>query len=174
MDQQKIGAFLRELRAEKKITQEQLAELLGVTNRSVSRWETGSNMPDLSILIELSKLYQVGVDEILDGKRKETDAGGQASETIEKVAEYANEEKLRLKKTLRGLLIVSLIMSVVTIFLNYFEIEGKFASFLLGFSNGVNLGAMVLLFILMSRRGARIRTAKLKLLNKIRNGKVNK
>ena len=59
MDQQKIGQFLRECRKEKSITQEQLAEMLGVTNRSVSRWETGSNLPDLDILIEMADYYDV-------------------------------------------------------------------------------------------------------------------
>ena len=51
MDQGKIGSFLRELRKEKSLTQEQLAEKFNVASRTVSRWETGSNMPDLSILI---------------------------------------------------------------------------------------------------------------------------
>ena len=51
MDQQKIGTFLKELRSGKKLTQEQLAEKFGVSRRTVSRWETGSNMPDLDILI---------------------------------------------------------------------------------------------------------------------------
>ena len=50
MNQIKIGMFLQELRNEKGITQEQLAEQLGVSNRTVSRWETGSNMPDISLL----------------------------------------------------------------------------------------------------------------------------
>lgn len=59
MDQQKIGQFLRECRKEKGITQEQLAEMLGVTNRSVSRWENGSNLPDLDILIEMADYYDV-------------------------------------------------------------------------------------------------------------------
>ena len=59
MDQQKIGQFLRECRKEKGITQEQLAEMLGVTNRSVSRWETGSNLPDLDILIEMADYYDI-------------------------------------------------------------------------------------------------------------------
>ena len=54
MDQKKIGSFLKELRKEKGLTQEQLAERLKVSSRSVSRWETGNNMPDLSILVELS------------------------------------------------------------------------------------------------------------------------
>lgn len=55
MDQIKIGNFLRELRKEKGLTQEQLAEKFNVARRTVSRWETGNNMPDLDILIK--KLY---------------------------------------------------------------------------------------------------------------------
>ena len=174
MDQQKIGAFLRELRLDKNLTQEQLAEALGVSNRSVSRWENGNNMPDLGLLLELSKLYGVGVDEIFDGKRKETHMDEQTAETIEKVADYANEEKLRLKKTLRGLLILSLIMSFVTIFLGSFEIEGKLPSFLMGFSSGVNLGMIILALIFTSRYGTKLRAAKLNMLNKIKNKQVKK
>lgn len=59
MNQQKIGSFLKELRNGKKLTQEQLAEKLGVSRRTVSRWETGSNMPDLDILIEMADYYEV-------------------------------------------------------------------------------------------------------------------
>ena len=70
MDQKKVGSFLRELRKEKQLTQEQLAERFGVTNRSVSRWETGSNMPDLSILVELADFYDVDIRDIIDGERK--------------------------------------------------------------------------------------------------------
>ena len=59
MDQKKIGVFLKELRKEKELTQEQLAEIVQVSNRTVSRWENGNNMPDLDILIELSDFYEV-------------------------------------------------------------------------------------------------------------------
>ncbi len=55
MDQKKIGAFLKKLRAEKQLTQEQLAEILGVTNRSISRWENGVNMPDFDLVIEIAQ-----------------------------------------------------------------------------------------------------------------------
>ena len=57
MDQKKIGHFLRELRKTKGLTQEQLAEHLNVSGRTVSRWETGTTMPDLNLLIELADLY---------------------------------------------------------------------------------------------------------------------
>lgn len=51
MDQKKIGLFLKELRKEKELTQSQLAEQLNVSDRTVSRWETGTNLPDLSVLV---------------------------------------------------------------------------------------------------------------------------
>ena len=71
MDLQKIGVFLKELRKEKVLTQEQLAERLNVSRRTVSRWETGSNIPDLDLLIEMADLYEVDLRELLDGERKE-------------------------------------------------------------------------------------------------------
>ena len=59
MDQIKIGEFLKELRKEKNMTQEQLADKFFVSRRTVSRWETGSNMPDLDVLVELADFYDV-------------------------------------------------------------------------------------------------------------------
>lgn len=70
MNQIKISAFLKELRKEKNLTQEQLAEQLNVSGRTVSRWETGTNMPDVSILVELAEFYNVSISEIIDGERK--------------------------------------------------------------------------------------------------------
>ena len=70
MNQIKIGSFLKELRKEKGLTQEQLAEQLNTSNRSISRWETGNNLPDLNMLITLAEYYGVEVREIIDGERK--------------------------------------------------------------------------------------------------------
>ena len=63
INQVKIGEFLRELRKGKGLTQEQLAEQFSISRRSVSRWETGSNMPDVGLLIEIADFFDV---EILD------------------------------------------------------------------------------------------------------------
>jgi len=93
MDQKKIGLFLRELRKEKEFTQEQLAEKFNVSNRTVSRWETGSNMPDLSVLVELAEFYQVDIKEIIDGERKSETMNEEMKDTLVKVAEYTNEDK---------------------------------------------------------------------------------
>ena len=70
MNQKKIGQFLRKLRNEKKLTQEQFAEIIGVSNRSISRWENGVNMPDFDLLIQIADYFDVSIEEILDGERK--------------------------------------------------------------------------------------------------------
>ena len=70
MDQKKTGCFLKQLRNEKGLTQEQLANEFGVAQRTVSRWETGSNMPDISMLVEIAEFYEVDIREIIDGERK--------------------------------------------------------------------------------------------------------
>lgn len=70
MDQIKIATFLKTLRKEKNLTQEQLAEKLGVSNRTVSRWETGTNMPDISLLLEIAELYGVTIPELIDGEKE--------------------------------------------------------------------------------------------------------
>ena len=98
MDQQKIGRFLKELRKEKDLTQEQLAEMLNVSGRSVSRWETGNNMPDLGILVELADYYDVDIREILNGERKGETMNKDLKETLEQVAEYSDTEKEKYKK----------------------------------------------------------------------------
>ena len=68
MDQIKIGSFLKELRQEKEMTQEQLAEQLNVSNRSVSRWETGKGFPDISLVETLAEALGISVIELFSGQ----------------------------------------------------------------------------------------------------------
>ena len=69
MDQSKIGKFIGEIRKEKNMKQSELAEKIGVTNKTVSRWETGKYMPDLSLFTEISKVLGVTINELLTGER---------------------------------------------------------------------------------------------------------
>ena len=69
MDMEKIGSFLAELRKERGLTQEQLGQKLGVTNKTISRWETGNYLPPAQILLELSELYGLTINELLSGQR---------------------------------------------------------------------------------------------------------
>ena len=98
MDTKKIGEFLKVLRKEKGLTQEQLAEILSVSGRTVSRWETGTNMPDLSILIQMAEFYNLEVKEILDGERKSENMDKELKETLSKVADYNKLEKEKVMK----------------------------------------------------------------------------
>lgn len=98
MDTKRIGAFLRKLRREKGLTQEQLAEILSVSGRTISRWETGTNMPDLSILIQMAEFYDVEVKEILEGERKSESMEKELKETLSKVADYSRLEKEKAAK----------------------------------------------------------------------------
>ena len=95
MNQQKTGAFLKCLRKEKGLTQEQLAERFYVSSRTVSRWETGSNMPDVGMLIELADFYDVDIREIIDGERKSENMDKETKDTLKKVAAYATEGEKR-------------------------------------------------------------------------------
>lgn len=99
IDQIKIGNFLVSLRKEKGLTQEELAQMFHVSSRSISRWETGSTMPDLGILVELADYYEVDIREIIDGERKSEIMEKEKKETLLKVADYAeNEKKLAVKR----------------------------------------------------------------------------
>ncbi len=71
MDQQKIGAFISECRKEKGLTQAQLAEKLGVSDKSVSRWENGRTMPDMSFYEDICDVLGIQVSELLYGRRLE-------------------------------------------------------------------------------------------------------
>lgn len=66
-----FGNFLYELRKEKGMTQAQLADRLGVTNKAVSKWETGEAMPETALLVPISEIFGVTVDELLNGRRSE-------------------------------------------------------------------------------------------------------
>ena len=70
MNQEKIGSFIKKIRKDNNLTQKELADKLGVTYQAVSKWENGLNIPDIGIIKEISKLYNIEVNEILDGEKK--------------------------------------------------------------------------------------------------------
>lgn len=80
MDLIQTGKFIAELRKEKGLTQEQLGEKVGVTNKTVSRWETGNYLPPADMLLILSELFGVSINELLSGKRLTENEYKQAAE----------------------------------------------------------------------------------------------
>ena len=145
MDLVKIGDFLKQLRKEKGLTQEELAEKMGVARRTVSRWETGNNMPDLDILIELSDLYETDLREILSGERKSGKMNEEMKETVEKIAEYSAEEKEKRRKKLNRYFILGEIFILLVILDHQFGILSKiFVSPIDDFAAGVLTGLSLL------------------------------
>ena len=101
MNQEKIGKFLKELRKQKGLTQEQIAEKFNVSNRTISRWENGYNMPDLDILIEISDYYEVDLREVLNGERKSENMDKEIQDTVLQAVNYTNTEAERYNKRVR-------------------------------------------------------------------------
>lgn len=133
MDQMKIGKFLGELRKGKSLTQEQLAEKLGVARRTVSRWETGNNLPDIALLIELSDFYAVDLREMLDGERRNRKMDKELEETVRKVAEYDHEGKQRITRVV----LVYFSLGVVALIANFLMSMTEMPeTFLVGFIKG--------------------------------------
>ncbi len=113
MNQIKIGKFLKGLRKEKGITQEQLAEILGISNRTISRWETGNNMPDISLLVEIAEYFDVSILEIINGERNKEKMNEEIKEVAESLSDYANTEKEKIMREIRNYNIMGTVAIIV-------------------------------------------------------------
>ncbi len=99
MNAQKIGEFIKSLRKEKNLTQKELAENINCTDKAVSRWETGRGIPEISMLIPLSKVLDVSVNELLMGERIEKEELPQKTEQLIVETITHNNKKLSNMKT---------------------------------------------------------------------------
>ena len=112
MDQEKIGKFIANLRKEKKMTQEELAERLGVTNKSISRWENGKTMPDLSLLKKLTEILGITINELLSGEKlTKEEYQEKLEENIVNTIDYSHKRINHLKIIL-SIFIVLVILSL--------------------------------------------------------------
>lgn len=105
MDQIKIGKFISECRKEKGYTQVKLAEKLGITNRAVSKWETGKSLPDASVMIELCELLGINVNELLTGEKV-------SAENYKRKAEENMVEMVKKNKKAKAEIIITLLIII--------------------------------------------------------------
>ncbi len=106
MEQRKIGQFIAELRKEQELTQQELADRISVSNKTVSKWECGNGMPDISSIIPLCQVLNITVNELIAGERLTQDNYSQkADENMMHFME--KEEKQQKKSTLFSLLIIT-------------------------------------------------------------------
>ena len=157
MDQKKIGRFLKELRNEKGITQEQAANEFGVAQRTVSRWETGSNVPDLSILVELADFYDVDIREVINGERKSEIMDKDVKETLVMVSEYSDYEKKKKTNKLNILFAVGLFFILIGTACGQFDIlyevfkNNHISQGITGAVYGLGVGFEVIAFVFNNR-----------------------
>ncbi len=118
MDMQKIGVFLAELRKEKNLTQDELGEQIGVTNKTVSRWENGNYLPPVEMPQILSKLYDVSINEILNGERiNNSDYKSISEENVKSALNRSNVIIRKHKKIMNWIIaiVVALLYIVISL-----------------------------------------------------------
>ena len=124
MEQDKIGKFIQSLRKEKNLTQQELAALIGVTDRAISKWENGRGLPDYSLLRPLSDALGISINELLNGERiKREEKEKRFEDTIINTIRYS-KKKLNNTKVIFGV-ILSIIVIIVITLITLFGIDIK-------------------------------------------------
>ena len=167
MNQQKIGMFLKDLRKQKGLTQEQFAEIVHVSNRTVSRWENGNNMPDLDVLIEIADYYEIELRELLDGERKSEKMNKELEETVLKAVDYTTTETQRHTKMLHWFLRLGAILWLVSNIIRHVGPQDVYViNAISDFAEGMACGMLIIGVILTGRFGYRIHAFKQRLLKR--------
>ncbi len=143
MNQEKIGCFIAKKRKEHGLTQEALAGKLGVSFKSVSKWERGKCLPDHSLIMDLCNNLDISVSELMNGEERESDEA-----TVELLGRIQAIERQR--KILEGAFLV-IIGIILTIASSYVE-GSTFSDFVSGFLMGIGVGACAAGIILMLMR----------------------
>ena len=146
MDQARIGAFLKELRKEKNMTQDQLADKFFVSRRTVSRWETGSNMPDLDVLVELADFYEVDLRDIFNGQRREPDMDAELKDTLLQAADYTNDIRKKITRRVNCMFMGGIGAMAIYIISLYLvpEDAGGAAGFIQGITLGISFAMLIM------------------------------
>ncbi len=132
MDQVKIGKFIAEQRKLNALTQQQLGDMLGVSNKTVSRWENGNYMPDIEMIQLISKALHISINEILTGRiLSETEFRAEADNNIVQISResafsFAEQKRLWIQKWRKehiGLFILLFLLDIA--FIVYAIFSGK-------------------------------------------------
>ncbi len=141
MNQEQIGKFIAKLRKEKNLTQEQLAEILCVNVKSVSRWENGKNLPDISILKEIAEYFDITISELINGHKMTKEELLDLKDVIDKLIIYNENKQNEKKKKLDIYFSLGLVCITFVILDNQFDIFSYIFKYSIpNFINGVLLG----------------------------------
>lgn len=118
MDTVKMGKFLKELRREQNMTQEALGERIGVTNKTVSRWETGAYVPPVDCLMLMSDIYGVTINEMVAGQRlDEKDYAETADENLTELLKESEAQKDKFENRMIGLMMLTTALGIMAMIL---------------------------------------------------------
>ena len=124
MDQIKIGKFILELRKEKNMTQQELANVLGVTDRAISKWENGRGLPELSLLKPLCDTLNITINELLSGEKlNKAEYINKSEENIIKTINYTEKKLNKTKKTFKIIITIILIVIISLVVLLTIDIN---------------------------------------------------
>ncbi len=122
MNQEKIGKFILELRKEKNMTQQELADKIGVTDRAISKWENGRGMPDLSLMRPLCEELGISINELISGERlNKKEYQEKSEENIINTINYTNKKINRTKNTF--IVVILIILVIIVMFITMFCID---------------------------------------------------
>ena len=145
MNQSVTGKFIALKRKQKNLTQEQLAEKLGVSNKTISKWETGANMPDISLLVNIAEIFNVSIPEIINGERKSEIMEKEAKKVAEAMSDYATAEKAVLLKRVKVISIIGLVALIIGLIMESICYDSMIPIYesIKGICLGLGVGALV-------------------------------
>lgn len=153
MNQLTTGRFIAQKRKEKNLTQEQLAEKLGISNKTVSKWETGKCMPDYSIVKLLCQELEISIAELMDGETKEN-GNSNIFDEQQIVAMLERIQRLeKQKQTLFGIILIT--MGIALLAVSQTFSGTTFKDFISGFMLGLSIGEMLVGIFLIGRSFSR-------------------
>ena len=137
MNQIKIGNYIQQKRKEKNLTQEQFSEKLGVSNKTISKWECGKSLPDYSLVEAICKTLEISTIELFNGEDTNKFDDKQIIEILERIQKLENQ-----KKTIFGILLI--IMGLSCSFTSQFLSGSNLRDFLSGVLLGLSIGEMII------------------------------
>lgn len=145
MNQEKIGKFILKCRKEKKLTQVELAEKLGVTDKSISNWENGRNMPDLSLFKPLCEILDISINDLISGEKLSKDKYQEKlEENIISTIDYTNK-KILIKNNIIGILFLTFGIIITITAMSIFPSESSWGSIYSIFGALISLVGIVIL-----------------------------